>query len=70
LLNYYSCKQFCARQIKAVLYVKEKGKISNKEYQEICDVSKGTATKELTHIAAKTAKNQKYRLITLKVINN
>ena len=35
------------RQIKAVLFVKEKGKISNKEYQEICKVSKGTATKEL-----------------------
>jgi len=35
------------RQIKAVLFVKEKGKISNKDYQEICEVSKGTATKEL-----------------------
>lgn len=38
------------RQIKAVLYVKEKGKISNKEYQEICEVSKGTATKELKEL--------------------
>ncbi len=35
------------RQINAVLFVKENGKISNKEYQEICKVSKGTATKEL-----------------------
>ncbi len=38
------------RQIKAVLFVKEKGKISNKEYQEICEVSKGTATKELREL--------------------
>jgi len=38
------------RQVKAVLYTKEKGKISNKEYQEICEVSKGTATKELREL--------------------
>ncbi len=41
------------RQIKAVLFVKEKGKISNKEYQEICEVSKGTATKELRELTDK-----------------
>lgn len=41
------------RQIKAVLFVKEKGKISNKEYQEICEVSKGTATKELRELIEK-----------------
>jgi len=41
------------RQIKAVLFVKEKGKISNKEYQEICKVSKGTATKELRELIEK-----------------
>ncbi len=41
------------RQIKAVLFVKEKGKISNKEYQEICGVSKGTATKELRELTDK-----------------
>ena len=35
------------RQIKAVLYVKEKGKISNKEYQELNTISKRTATNEL-----------------------
>jgi len=36
------------RQIKAVNYVKEKGKITNKECQEIAGVSKPTATRELT----------------------
>ena len=41
------------RQIKAVLFVKENGKISNKEYQEICEVSKGTATKELRELIEK-----------------
>jgi ATP-dependent DNA helicase RecG len=35
------------RQIKAVLYVKENGKITNSEYQEINVVSKRTATREL-----------------------
>ncbi len=41
------------RQVKAVLYIKEKGKISNKKYQEICEVSKGTATKELRELIEK-----------------
>jgi len=30
------------------MYVKEKGKITNKEYQQIAGVSKPTATRELT----------------------
>ncbi|MDD3042326.1 MAG: helix-turn-helix domain-containing protein [Methanosarcinaceae archaeon] len=38
------------RQIKAVLYVKEKGKISNKEYQEICDTSNRTASRDLANL--------------------
>jgi ATP-dependent DNA helicase RecG len=41
------------RQIKAVLYVKEKGKITNKEYQEINKVSKPTATRDLKEIEEK-----------------
>lgn len=41
------------RQIKAVLFIKEKGEISNKNYQEICKVSKGTATKELRELIEK-----------------
>jgi len=35
------------RQIKAVMYVKEKGKITNKEYQEINGVIKKTASRDL-----------------------
>lgn len=41
------------RQIKAVLYVREKGKITNKEYQEINQVSKRTSTSELTDLVSK-----------------
>jgi ATP-dependent DNA helicase RecG len=36
-----------SRQIKAVLYVKEKGRISNKEYQEVLGVARITATRDL-----------------------
>jgi len=39
------------RQIKAVLYVKEKGKITNKEYQQLNSVAKPTATRDLTGLA-------------------
>jgi ATP-dependent DNA helicase RecG len=35
------------RQIKAVIYVKEKGKITNKEYQELNGVTKKTASRDL-----------------------
>jgi ATP-dependent DNA helicase RecG len=38
------------RQIKAVLYVKEKGRITNKEYQEINEVSDRTASREISEI--------------------
>ena len=38
------------RQIKGVLYVKEKGKITNKEYQEINAVSNKTAYIELSDL--------------------
>jgi ATP-dependent DNA helicase RecG len=38
------------RQIKAVQYVKEKGKITNSEYQEINNVSKRTAAYELAEL--------------------
>ena len=38
------------RQIKAVMYVKEKGKITNKEYQEITKISRQMATIELTNM--------------------
>lgn len=39
--------EFNDRQIKAVMYVKEKGKITNKEYQELNGVTKKTASRDL-----------------------
>jgi ATP-dependent DNA helicase RecG len=41
------------RQIKAVMYVKEKGKITNKEYQELNAVSNKTAFLELSDLKEK-----------------
>lgn len=38
---------FNDRQIKAVIYVKEKGKITNKEYQELNGVIKKAASRDL-----------------------
>jgi len=41
------------RQIKAVMYVKEKGKITNKEYRTINGVSDETARLELNDLVKK-----------------
>ncbi len=41
------------RQVKAVLYVKDKGKITNKEFQEMNSVAKPTATRDLAELADK-----------------
>ncbi|RAV28830.1 DeoR family transcriptional regulator [Sinomicrobium soli] len=41
------------RQLKAVEYVKEKGKITNTELQELFGVSKATATRDLTELVEK-----------------
>ena len=41
------------RQIKAVIYVKEKGKITNKEYREITKISRQMATIDLTDLINK-----------------
>lgn len=38
------------RQIKAVLYTKEKGKITNSEYQELNAISSRTASRDLTEL--------------------
>ncbi len=38
------------RQIKAVLYLKEKGKITNKDYQKINEISRQMATNELHNL--------------------
>jgi len=40
------------RQIKAVMYVKEKGQITNKEYQEVCAISKRTASRDLLDLVS------------------
>lgn len=40
------------RQIKAVKFVKEKGRITNKEYQDIAKVSKPMATIDLRELVA------------------
>ena len=42
-----------ARQIEAFFYVKEKGQITNKEYQELCNVKDRLATKELKDLVNK-----------------
>ena len=42
------------RQIKAVLYAKEKGKITNSEYQEINQCSRNTASSELNELVNKS----------------
>lgn len=41
------------RQVKAVLFAKEKGKITNSDYQTLNNISKRTATTELTELADK-----------------
>jgi ATP-dependent DNA helicase RecG len=38
------------RQVKAILFVREKGKITNSDYQILNDVSKATATRDLTEL--------------------
>jgi ATP-dependent DNA helicase RecG len=45
------------RQVKAMLYVKNKGKITNSEYQAINNVSKRTATNDLSELV------DKYKLV-------
>jgi len=41
------------RQIKAVMYVKEKGKITNKKYQDITGISRQMATIDLKKLVEK-----------------
>jgi len=41
------------RQVKAVLHVKEKGRITNKEYQEMNACSRNTASSELKDLVAR-----------------
>lgn len=41
------------RQIKAMMYVKEKGKITNKEYRSMFDISDRTALSDLNDLCEK-----------------
>ncbi len=41
------------RQVKAVLFVKEKGKITNTEYQSLNNISKATATRDISELEEK-----------------
>jgi len=41
------------RQIKAVLFLKENGKVTNSEYQDLCKVSRATSTRDLTELVEK-----------------
>lgn len=42
------------RQRRAIEYIKRHGRITNREYQELCNVSKATATRELKILMQKT----------------
>jgi len=42
-----------SRQVKAVLYVKEKGKITNKDYQQLNNCSRNTASNDLADLVKK-----------------
>ncbi len=41
------------RQVKSLLYVRKKGSITNREYQELFSVSKATASRELKELVDK-----------------
>ncbi len=45
--------ELSARQVKAVFYVREHGSISNTEYQQLAEVSKRTATRDLNILKSK-----------------
>lgn len=55
IYNYTQLKEIGLneRQIKAVLFVKENGKISNSDYQKINDCSRNTASNDLSDIVEK-----------------
>ena len=51
--EYLRKKGLNERQVKAVMYVKKKGEIRNKEYQELFNVSKRTVTNDLDQLLKK-----------------
>ena len=42
------------RQIKAIIYVKKAGRITNMKYQELCNISKSTATRDINELERKS----------------
>jgi ATP-dependent DNA helicase RecG len=46
------------RQIDAVFYTKQYGEITNSKYQEVADVSKPTATKDINELVKKDVFNK------------
>lgn len=46
-------KNLNQRQIRAIEYLNEKNTITNKIYQELCEVSKATATRDLSELVEK-----------------
>jgi len=46
------------RQIKAIEYLRMKGKITNKEFQDVCDVSASTAKRDLQGLVEKKVLRQ------------
>jgi hypothetical protein len=51
--EYFKSLGLNERQIQAIKFVKENGKITNSEYQAINDVSKATATRDLSELVEK-----------------
>jgi ATP-dependent DNA helicase RecG len=51
--EYLSGLRLNERQIKAVMYVKERGRITNKKYQELTNISRQTATIDLSEMVKK-----------------
>jgi len=52
-IEYFESLDLNKRQIKAMIYVKEKGKITNSEYQNINDCSRNTASNDLVELVNK-----------------
>ena len=48
--DYLKSLNINSRQVKAILYTKENGKITNSEYQELNDTSNRTASRDLTEL--------------------
>ena len=52
-IEYFETLGLNKRQIEALIYVKEKGKITNSEYQNINDCSRNTASNDLVELVSK-----------------